>query len=188
MQVNNMPRTAILQLAGNDVRIHLTRTLLVVVQNSPPTQLACLNLRNLNAVESGEGVLTFEASARSWLKPHTFSFLGEHTAQISRALRLLLRPDQFLLNRSGSIQTNNSILQQPHVMIDTNLHQRERHHSQNVDFITNSMPLLHSHQRSATPTAITTPAQTLPLPPRRGRWMQEPPGLHHYVNTSTVCS
>ncbi|KAI6235617.1 hypothetical protein M3Y95_00070600 [Aphelenchoides besseyi] len=190
MHVNNMPRTAILQLSGNDVRIHLTKTMLVVVQSSPPTQLACLNLRNLNRVECAEGELTFEANARSWLKHHTFSFTGEHTVQISRALRLLLRPDQFLSSGSqthpDSFQMNNPVLSQPQMMHD--ITSQSQHPSgqqpQHLDFATSSMPMLPHPLRSHTPTIATTPAQTLPLPPRR-RWMNENQwsNLHHYVNT-----
>ncbi|KAI6201233.1 hypothetical protein M3Y96_00819900 [Aphelenchoides besseyi] len=190
MHVNNMPRTAILQLSGNDVRIHLTKTMLVVVQSSPPTQLACLNLRNLNRVECAEGELTFEANARSWLKHHTFSFTGEHTVQISRALRLLLRPDQFLSSGSqthpDSFQMNNPVLSQPQMMHD--MTSQSQHPSgqqpQHLDFATSSMPMLPHPLRSHTPTIATTPAQTLPLPPRR-RWMNENQwsNLHHYVNT-----
>lgn len=132
-----------------------------------------MNLRNLSKVECSDGELSFDANARSWLKLHTFSFIGEHTAQISRALRLLLRPEQFLNpipNPSDSIHTNNSILQHPHGL-------RERHFSQQQnEFV--SMPHLHlHHQRSQ----MTTPAQTLPLPPKR-IW-QEPVTSHHYVNT-----
>jgi hypothetical protein len=134
-----------------------------------------LNLRNLSKVECTDGELSFDANVRSWLKLHTFSFIGEHVSQIARALRLLLRPEQFLNpipNPSDSIHTNNSVLQHAHGL-------RERHYSQQQnEFV--SMPHLHLHQRSQ----MTTPAQTLPLPPRRP-WHDHPSHMatHHYVNT-----
>lgn len=105
----------------------------------------------MSKVECVDGELSFDANARSWLKLHTFSFIGEHVAQIARALRLLLRPEQFLSpipNPSDSIHTNNSVLQQAHGLL------RERHYSQQQnEFV--SMPHLHLHQRSQ----MTTPAQ-----------------------------
>jgi hypothetical protein len=144
------------------------------VQNSPPTQLVCLSLRNLSRVECSDGELSFDANARSWLKLHTFSFIGDHIAQISRALRLLLRPEQFvnpIPNPSDSIHTNTSVFHNPHHGL------RERHYSQQQnEFI--SMPHLHL-QRSQT----TTPAQTLPLPPRRPWDPNSAMASHHYVNT-----
>lgn len=72
---------------------------------------------------------------------------------------------------SDSINTNNSILHHPQGL-------RERHLlQQQNEFV--SMPHLHLHQRSQ----MTTPAQTLPLPPRKPWHDQTTMASHHYVNT-----
>ncbi|CAD5214476.1 unnamed protein product [Bursaphelenchus okinawaensis] len=190
MHVNHMSRTATLQLVGNEVRIHLTKTMLTVVQSSPPQQIVCLSLRSLGKVECSEGELSFEASVRTWLKPHSFSFTGDHTAQIHRTLRLLLKPDQFVhpINPSDSIHTNPSVLQAhpSHMNLPHGTSHAHSHSSRArpVDFITNSMPMLAQLPRSNTPTIATTPAQTLPLPPRRNYATDRAGSLvHHYVNT-----
>ncbi|CAD5220281.1 unnamed protein product [Bursaphelenchus xylophilus] len=187
MHVNHMSRTATLQLVGNEVRIHLTKTMLTVVQGSPPLQIVCLSLRSLGKVECSEGELSFEASVRTWLKPHSFSFSGDHTAQIHRTLRLLLKPDQFvnpIPNPSDSIHTNVSVLQAHPSHMHLTHGNGHSSRPRPADFITNSMPMLAQLPRSNTPTIATTPAQTLPLPPRRNYATDRAGSLiHHYVNT-----
>uniref|UniRef100_A0A915D4E8 PH domain-containing protein n=1 Tax=Ditylenchus dipsaci TaxID=166011 RepID=A0A915D4E8_9BILA len=95
--------TSIIRLRSKEVRIHITRLALVVVQDMPPNQCLFLCLEDLFDVQCYENRFVFRALAYSWAYPHEFLFYSEQVPELSLKLQCLLKAKQFYNHQKNSI-------------------------------------------------------------------------------------
>lgn len=79
------------RLTSRDVRVHLTRFALVIVQNTPPMQSLYLRLEDVFDVQCSQKQFTFRALAPMLPHPQEFLLVGDQVEDLNVKLQCLLK-------------------------------------------------------------------------------------------------